>query len=677
MKYFLTLFIAFLFYTQPIHAQSLSVSSFRKLDNSMTARIDAPKKDKNGDACAVIKIVTTQTGFTFEGDGAGIFGSEYKNGEYWIWVGYGANRLTIKHRQLGVLRDYTYPITIEKATDYEMLLISGKITTTLVEEIESKWLLITATPSNAMIYLDNVFAGIGTAQKKLKPGKYEYRVEAPYHHNSVGKIEIKEENYSQTIQLLPAFGFLQINSLPEDGATIMIDNKNINNTTPSKTDTLISGEHTVTIAKQMFQPSSQKIIVKDNETTPLTLNMQPNFAEVNISAPNDATIYIDNTNKGIGLWQGRLDAGIYSVEARKEKHITHKKDVEVKAGEKLNIQLNPTPQYGKLDIITTPPMAIITINGKNYGTTPNTVKDLLIGDYNIELSLNGYATAIEKTTIIEAKTSSINTTLTNGREVNISSTPSGVDLYIDNIKHGLTPFKGYLAFGNHTIRIQQDGKKSEKIINVTEIGGMSNILMSFVETVTDIDGNVYNIVKIGNQIWMKENLNTTHFRNGEDIYIVTNNGAWCDLNLSCYCNYGNTESNAKTYGRMYNWYSVNTGSLCPNGWHVPSDAEWTILTNYLEGEAIAGGKLKETGLAHWNSPNTEASNSSGFTALPGGFRNFDGEFYNIGISGHWWSSTKINANSSMLRRLYYSDVKVFKGSYNKLSGLSVRCLKDK
>ena len=469
-KHYFICFFAFLLFSQTIHAQSLSVSSFRKLDNSMTARIDAPKKDKNGDACAVIKIVTTQTGFTFEGDGAGIFGSEYKNGEYWIWVGYGANRLTIKHRQLGVLRDYTYPITIEKATDYEMLLISGKITTTLVEEIESKWLLITASPSNAMIYLDNVFAGIGTAQKKLKPGKYEYRVEAPYYHNSVGKIEIKEENNTQAIQLLPAFGFLQINSLPEDGATIMIDNKNINYTTPSKTDTLTSGEHTVTIAKQMFQPSSQKIIVKDNETTPLTLNMQPNFAEVNISAPKDATIYIDNTNKGIGLWQGRLDAGIYSVEARKEKHITHKKDIEVKAGEKLNIQLNPTPQYGKLDIITTPPIAIITINGKNYGTTPNTVKDLLIGDYSLSLSKEGLETINKTVSIYENKTTEVNEKMASAIEITISTSPAFADLTIDGKYMGRTPQKLVLSYGIHHLKLSNNKRNISQTINVISNG---------------------------------------------------------------------------------------------------------------------------------------------------------------------------------------------------------------
>ncbi|MFZ4740772.1 MAG: PEGA domain-containing protein [Bacteroidales bacterium] len=674
MKRFYLLLFAILLFSHCIYAQSLSVSSFRKLDNSMTARIDAPKKDKNGDVCAVIKIVTSQTGFTFEGDGAGIFGSEYKNGEYWVWVGYGANRLTIKHSQLGVLRDYIYPISIQKASDYELVLITGKIVTTLVEEIESKWLLITSTPKNAMIYLDNVFAGIGTAQKKLKPGKYEYRIEAPFYHNAVGKIEIKEENVTQSIQLQAAFGFLQISSLPEDGATIMIDGKQINTNTPAKTDTLMSGEHLVTIAKQMFQPSSQKVMIKDNETTPITLTMLPNFAEVEITAPNDATIWIDNNNKATGLWQGRLDAGIYTIEARKDKHITHKKDIEAKAGEKLNIALNPTPQYGKLDIVTEPPMAIITINGKNYGTTPNTIKDLLIGDYTVELSLVGYATAIVKASITEGQTATINATLTNGREVNINSIPSGVDLYIDNNKVGLTPYKGNITFGNHTIRIEQSEKKAEKNINIAQSGGETNFVLSFVETVTDFDGNVYHTIKIGTQVWLKENLKTTHYRNGDAIPNVTDNTTWSNLNTAAYCNYNNKASNGTIYGRLYNWYTVNTGNLCPTGWHVPSGAEWTTLTNYLGGKAIAGGKLKEAGLNHWISPNTEATNETGFAALPGGYRY--GAFFYFGDNGHWWSSTEINTSDAECRYMYYNYSDVGRSYRDEHYGFSVRCLRD-
>ncbi|MFZ4799751.1 MAG: PEGA domain-containing protein, partial [Bacteroidia bacterium] len=149
-------------------------------------------------------------------------------------------------------------------------------------------------------------------------------------------------------------------------------------------------------------------------------------------------------------------------------HITHKKDIEAKAGEKLNIELNPTPQYGKLNIVTEPPMAIITINGKNYGTTPTTIKDLLIGNYNVELSLKGFATINEKTTISEGKTSNINTKLTNGKEVTISSNPSNSKLYINNKYIGMTPYTCNLSYGNYNLQIEKNKQIEKKVMLLSQ-----------------------------------------------------------------------------------------------------------------------------------------------------------------------------------------------------------------
>ena len=160
---------------------------------------------------------------------------------------------------------------------------------------------------------------------------------------------------------------------------------------------------------------------------------------------------------------------------------------------------------------------------------------------------------------------------------------------------------------------------------------------------TDIDGNAYKAIKIGNQVWMYENLKTTKLNDGTAIPLVTTSAAWGNLTTPGYCWYNNDEaSNKNVYGALYNWYTINTGKLCPAGWHVPTVAEWTTLTTFLGGESVAGGKLKETGIAHWKSPNTGASNETGFTALPGGFRDFDGVFAQIYNSGCWWSATEYN-----------------------------------
>ena len=197
-------------------------------------------------------------------------------------------------------------------------------------------------------------------------------------------------------------------------------------------------------------------------------------------------------------------------------------------------------------------------------------------------------------------------------------------------------------------------------------------------TVTDSDGNAYNTVKIGDQVWMAENLKTTKYNDGMTaIPLVTDNTAWSNLSTPGYCWYDNDEATyGDTYGALYNWYTVYTGNLCPTGWHVPSDADWTTLTTYLGGVSVAGGKLKETGTSHWNSPNTGATNESGFTALPGGDRYLDGLFYDVGDIGSWWSSTEYAPPHAFFRYLGYDDANVGGNYTNKKYGFSVRCVRD-
>jgi len=196
-------------------------------------------------------------------------------------------------------------------------------------------------------------------------------------------------------------------------------------------------------------------------------------------------------------------------------------------------------------------------------------------------------------------------------------------------------------------------------------------------TVTDIDGNIYNIVTIGTQIWMKENLKTTKYNNGLAIKLVANGNAWAALTMPSYCWYKNELVKFKAdYGAMYNWYAVNTGNLCPSGWHIPSDAEWTTLTTYLGGESVAGGKLKETGTTHWKSPNKGANNETGFTALPGGSRYYYGSYFDIGTYGYWWTSTEFSPTYAWSRYMLHDFDNVSKYNFDKQYGFSVRCVKD-
>jgi uncharacterized protein (TIGR02145 family) len=149
-------------------------------------------------------------------------------------------------------------------------------------------------------------------------------------------------------------------------------------------------------------------------------------------------------------------------------------------------------------------------------------------------------------------------------------------------------------------------------------------------TIDSRDNEQYKTVKIGNQIWMAENLRSTKFNDGTAIPFIEDKKTWRKLTVPAYCVYDNDMDKHKMiYGNLYNWYVVNMGKLCPAGWHVPTHDEWTALSVYLGGESVAGGKLKETGTIHWKSSNDGATNESGFTALPGGIRNLYGNFVNI------------------------------------------------
>jgi len=202
-------------------------------------------------------------------------------------------------------------------------------------------------------------------------------------------------------------------------------------------------------------------------------------------------------------------------------------------------------------------------------------------------------------------------------------------------------------------------------------------IVLFDETVMDIDGNVYHQVIIGTQIWMVENLKTTHYRDGSLIPKVTDDTEWSDLTKGAYCNYYEDPGDIQTYGRLYNWDAVkNEKGIAPLGWHVPTVEEWITLINFLGDTSISGGKLKETGTTHWKSPNTGATNNSGFFALPGGFKYVNAGEHLRKENGFWWSSSSHSIAYAYAVVLFFDSAKVGFGKHLESSGLSVRLIKD-
>ena len=197
------------------------------------------------------------------------------------------------------------------------------------------------------------------------------------------------------------------------------------------------------------------------------------------------------------------------------------------------------------------------------------------------------------------------------------------------------------------------------------------------DPVTDIEGNTYETVRIGDQVWMAENLKTSTLSDGTEIPDVPDAIDWNELTAPGHCWYNNDETAQKDiYGALYNYYAVNSGMLCPAGWHVPAKDEWQQLRDVLGDTLTGGGKLKEEGTEHWKTPNTGAVNSTGFTALPAGIRYFEGTFNSASSFTSFWSSTESDFNKAWYLSLYYSDAIAGMNVISKKDGFSIRCIKD-
>ncbi|MFC1784824.1 FISUMP domain-containing protein [Candidatus Neomarinimicrobiota bacterium] len=245
----------------------------------------------------------------------------------------------------------------------------------------------------------------------------------------------------------------------------------------------------------------------------------------------------------------------------------------------------------------------------------------------------------------------------------------------------------YSTVGTHTIELEVKDSKGLTNTITNEI----TVYIQYAGTFSDVDGNIYNTIQIGNQLWMAENLKVTNYSNSELIPNVTGSTEWINLSTGAYCSYDNNDSNIDTYGLLYNWYAVeDSRSLAPAGWHIPTDAEWKQLEMYLgmsqeEADAVGhrgmdeGGKLKEGGTTHFYSPNWRATNSTGFSAIPGGGRVIEADgvaFNGVGYGANIWSSTAYSSGGAWTRLLGSNRSSIYRSNHVKQAGLSVRCIKD-
>jgi uncharacterized protein (TIGR02145 family) len=246
---------------------------------------------------------------------------------------------------------------------------------------------------------------------------------------------------------------------------------------------------------------------------------------------------------------------------------------------------------------------------------------------------------------------------------------------LTNLVQGKTYyFKAYISHGNETTVYGEEKSFTTK------------------NNVSDIDGNVYNAVQIRTQTWMKENLKVQHYNNGDPIPNITDNNTWSNLSTGACCDYSNDPANTNTYGHLYNFYTVaDSRKLCMTGWHVPTDADWTTLTDYLTnnsfgyqgsgndiGKSMASVSVWKSNSAAGTVGNDQTSNNaSGFSAVPGGYRsNSNGNFIDITQSAFFWSGSILDANNTLYRSLRFDNSLVDRQGFSKNGGLSIRCVKD-
>ena len=462
-------------------AQNISVKDFYYAENDLTARTYGTSvEDQNGNLCALIKVETTEKGlWTFDVGMMGVRNTEMQNAnhsaEIWVYVPFGVTWISIQHDQLGKLSRYTFPCSIDKGCTYVMQLTTGKVKTIVEETIDQQFLVFTVTPPDAVVTVDGEPWPVnnGRAEKRVKLGKHEFRIEAMDYHTEVGRVEVGSKQKEQkSITLKPAFGYLKIDGDNKtlSQATVYVDKAN-GAAALKDGMKLGSGQHTLRVVHSKFKPYESTVTIKDGETTNHTVILGANYSTVTLKTDDPAAeIYVDGAMRGIGSWTGDLVAGEYLVECRKTNYRTSPKRVTITdkmSGSVITLD-PPTPINGRLVVTSTPSGATVFIDGKQVDETPAQLSSILIGEHTLRLEKAGCAPLSKTFTIEEGKTMTLDEKLDTGRSVNVKTDRSGDKIYVDGTYVGETPRETPLGFGQHTIRVVRNGVKVEKNVEVKE-----------------------------------------------------------------------------------------------------------------------------------------------------------------------------------------------------------------
>lgn len=446
------------------------VESFQLLENDQTANTPGTElPDQNDDRCAIIKIETTQHGFSFDVGSLGVMRVEEQNAmhpaEIWVYVPAKVKRITIQHATLGTLRDYEFAsagVTIQRARTYLMRLNTGVMHQYVEHSVQEKYLVFDVHPEGAVVDVEGVDWPIGEMQMRVRFGTYKYRVSAPDYHPTAGVVEVKEDgkaNATVAIRLKPAFGWIRFTADKQsDGAKVYLDDRYVG-TVPMVTSSLPSGEHRVKIVKSMYNAQEQTITVVDEDTVQVKAQLAANFATITLKAPQGVEIWVDGSKKGVGTWRGPLSTGEYVLETRAPHHRNRSMTKQVTlAMDGQTIELpQPFPIHGSLDVKSNPRGAQVYLDGVMIGETPFLVGKILEGTHRMEVKKEGYSTYTQQVSVSEAQTTSVSCTLESGRQIALSSNVEA-DWTVDGHFLGkLSSRTTQLTYGRHDFVVTARG----------------------------------------------------------------------------------------------------------------------------------------------------------------------------------------------------------------------------
>ena len=395
------------------YAQELRVKNFEVRTNDLSARTQS-RQDNNGNDCALVKVQLAASGAKFEGNVVGDV--KYDTSEYWVYMPQGSKRLTIKvegYLPLNVSFEDQGVKGLEAKTTYVMTITGIMVNGQMQEAPRTKtgWIILDSSPQGASVYINGNFVG-NTPLNNYKQayGTYSYRLEHPNYHETSGTIELNDSRIEKTVTMTPAFGSIRVTSNTA-GATVLLDGKSTGKVTPCTLEEVPSGQHSITIQLDKYAPRQLNVNVEDGKTAQISAELDARFANVTINSVEGAEIFSNGKLLGTSKYVGDMMEGFYDVEVRLTHHKPAGQQLQVTAGKAQNITLKPTPIYGSLDVVSTPHDAEITIDGKSYGKTPNTIDKLLEGEHSISLALPGYATITERFTIKENENSTVSLNL--------------------------------------------------------------------------------------------------------------------------------------------------------------------------------------------------------------------------------------------------------------------------